>query len=218
MDVRLVKETSTTRIVEVDLRRNDGPTVTAKVTLGRGAKETQVQSVQMFTDAFPVTGPVVASLQGALPGATVLGYVERVDAPSGRAEFLTAYATTRAGGGRDVHLALIDPRAQPQTVRPTSFTAADEGSARALALMMAKRQACELVSNSGDPAAKLEYHLRTAALKPSSLQKVTNGGDSPVGFDPATDAFQFQLPHVWGDKAVFVTFAKDGSARLEDFN
>ena len=50
------------------------------------------------------------------------------------------------------------------------------------------------------------------------FEKVTDPAESAVGFNPATDALQFQLPHVWGDNAVFVTFAKDGSARLEDFN
>jgi hypothetical protein len=211
MDVRLVKETSTTRIVEVDIRRNDGPTVTAKVTLGKAANE--IQSVSMFTDTHPVTGPVVASLQAALPaGAKVLGYVERVDASSGKAEFLTAWSA--AGQSR---LSLVDPQAK--TNKPTSLASTDELSARSLALMMAKLKAFELVSNSGGPDdARFEYHLRTAALKPANLSKVTEPDDSAVGFTPATDAFQFQLSRVWGDIAVFVTFAKNGTLRLEDFN
>jgi hypothetical protein len=222
LDVRLVKETSSARVVEVDVRRNDGKMITAKLTLGLGAKAKEVQAVQLFTDAFPVTGVTVATLENTLkataPGATVLGYVERVDARSGRAEFLTAYATPRASGGRDVRLATVDPASVPPSVKPAALTGADELTARGLALMMAKRQAYELVAASGEDAPKLEYHLRTAALKPSSLARITQPADSAVGFDPTTDAFQFQLPRVWGDNAVVVTFAKDGAARLEDVN
>lgn len=218
LNVRLVKETTKERIVEVDVLRNDGRMVTAKVTLGMGAKAKEVKSVQMFTDMVPVTGPVVMSLQKTLgSGAKVLGYVERVDASTGKAEFLTAYAKPRATGGREIKLATIDPSKTPATVSPTTLTSADETTARSLALLMAKQQAYDLVSQGGDDA-KLEYHLRTAALKPTSLMKVTDPDESPVGFDPVTELFQFQLSNVWGDNAVMVTLAKDGSARLEDVN
>jgi hypothetical protein len=222
LNVRLVKDGSTARIAEVDVQRNDGRLVTAKVTLGVGTKANHVQSVELFTDAHPVTGPTVAALEAALrgtaPGATVLGYLERVDALSGRAEFLAAYATANATGGRDLQTATIDPSSTPASVKGAPLTAVDERTARALALMMARGQAYRMVSASGQDAARFEYHLRTAALKPTDLARITSGADSAVGFDPAKEAFQFQLDRVWGDNAVVVTFAKDGTARLEDVN
>ena len=166
-----------------------------------------------MTDAYPVTGPVVAALEQKLqrttPGARVVGYVERTDIASGTSEFLTAVKN-----GPTLQLSLV----RGDTVTPTTLSSTDEASARSLALMMARSQARELVNNAGEPASILEYHLRTGAATTKDLKRITRNEDSAVGFDPATDAFQFQLSNVWGDNAVFVTLRKDGTARLEDFN
>lgn len=209
MDVRLLAQTPTGPKVELDIHRNDGPTVTARLVATAQGPE----HIELVTDAQPVTGPVVASLEQKLqrttPGAKVVGYVERTDVATATTEFLTAVKN-----GRDVRLSLV----RGDTVTPATLATTDEATARSLALMMARFQARELVNQAAEPGPILEYHLRTAASTKSDLVRIDNPDDSAVGFDPATDAFQFQLARVWGDNSVFVTLRKDGTARLEDFN
>ncbi|MFT3714088.1 MAG: hypothetical protein QM817_41025 [Archangium sp.] len=209
LDVRLISQTPAGPQVEVDIHRNDGQTVTARLTAtARGP-----DAIQILTDAQPVTGPVVAGLERTLqqttPGARVVGYVERTDIATGQSEVLTAWKN-----GRAVQLSNI----KGDVVTPATLGSADEATARTLALMMARFQARELVNQDPEPGSILEYHLRTAAAKPGDLKRITKNADSPVGFDPASDAFQFQLSRVWGDNSVFVTLGKNGAARLEDFN
>lgn len=222
LDVRHVRDTRTSRIVEVDVRRNDGPTATFKVTLGVGSKAGQIVGVSVLKDSSPVTGPTVASLRAALPrtppGAAVLGYVERTDVATGRSDFLVAWQTPRPQGGRDIRLSRLDLSGATPLLVPATLGPGDEATARTLALQMAKHQAYRLTATHGGDDARLEYHLRTAALRPASLEVTARPDESPVGFDPAREAFQFMLPSVWGDNAVVVTFAKDGTARLEDVN
>lgn len=209
LDVRLVGQNKAGREVEVDIHRNDGVMVTARLTLGAHGP----QGIEMLTDAHPVTGPVVAALEQTLqrttPGARVVAYVERTDVATGASEVLTAWKH-----GRQLQLSTV----RGEVVTPATLTSADLSTARALALMALRSQANELVNNDPEPAARFEYHLRTAAATASGLTRITDPDESPVGFDPATDAFQFQLARVWGDNSVFVTLAKDGTGRLEDFN
>lgn len=206
IDVRLVAQTPAGPKVEVDIHRTDGATVTARlVATARGP-----ENVEIVTDAYPVTGPVVAALEQKLAaGAKVVGYVERTDVATGTSEFLTAVKN-----GREVSLQLI----KGNTVTPATLSATDEATARSLSLMMARYQARQLVNNDPEPGSILEYHLRTGGAKTTDLKRIKKNEDSPVGFDPATEAFQFQLSRVWGDNSVFVTLAKNGTARLEDFN
>lgn len=104
------------------------------------------------------------------------------------------------------------------TITPKVLGARDEAAARDLAVQLARAHAEDMVS---DPElaelARLEVALRTGWTQPADLVSV-DPGDSPVGFDPATERFQLMLPSVWGDNAVVVTFAKDGTLRVEDLN
>ena len=52
---------------------------------------------------------------------------------------------------------------------------------------------------------------------PSRIFERVQPADSAVGFNTTTDRAQFVLPRVWGDNAVFVTFQKNGTVRVEDF-
>lgn len=89
----------------------------------------------------------------------------------------------------------------------------------ALALSAARHRAETLVADAGaGDMAFLEVLLRTAWTTPDDLERITDPADSPVGFDPATEVAQFMLGGVWGDMAVFVTFARAGTVRVEDFN
>ncbi len=209
IDVRLVGQNAAGREVEVDIHRNDGVMVTARLTLGaRGP-----QDIEMLTDANPVTGPVVAALEQTLqrttPGAKVVGYVERTDLATGKNEVLSAWKN-----GRQVQLSTV----RDGVVTPLTLGTTDLSTARSLATMMARYQARELVNMDPEPGSVFEYHLRTAAVTSSTLKRISNPDESPVGIDPSSDAFQFQLSRVWGDMSVFVTLGKNGTARLEDFN
>ena len=88
-----------------------------------------------------------------------------------------------------------------------------------LALSAARHRAETLVADAGAPdMALLEVLLRTAWTTPDDLERITDPADSAVGFDPATEVAQFMLGSVWGDNAVFVTFARTGAVRIEAFN
>jgi hypothetical protein len=89
----------------------------------------------------------------------------------------------------------------------------------ALALSAARHRAEVLVADAGaDDMALLEVLLRTAWATPDDLERITDPADSAVGFDPATEVAQFMLGAVWGDNAVFITFARAGTVRVEAFN
>ncbi|MCK6548819.1 hypothetical protein L6R52_23445, partial [Myxococcota bacterium] len=95
---------------------------------------------------------------------------------------------------------------------------ADEALARDLALVLARSHAAKLVADPQiEDAARLEVALRTGWADAASLERVDPQG-SAVGFDPRREHVQLAMPSVWGDNAVFVTFAKDGTVRVEDVN
>lgn len=97
-------------------------------------------------------------------------------------------------------------------------TADDAQLARQLSLGLARGHAASMVADpSIADAARLEVALRTRWATFSDLEQV-DPAQSAVGFDPAKDRVQFTLPSVGGDNAVFVTFAKRGAVRVEDFN
>lgn len=160
---------------------------------------------------------LAARLQTALGSPrTVLAHA---NVPSATVAFVAAH---RPASGGPLTLSKIDIESggASATVTPKAMgtSAADRELARALALQLARGQAQRLVSDpSIAPAARLEVALRTAWATPADLVEV-DPADSAVGFDPATDRTQLMLPRVWGDNAVFVTFARNGAIRLEDFN
>ena len=87
-----------------------------------------------------------------------------------------------------------------------------------LALSAARAYAAKLVVGLDDDVPLLEVLLRTMFRTPSDLEIVVDPEESAVGFDPRIERAQYMLGSVWGDNAVFVTFAFDGTARVEDFN
>lgn len=100
----------------------------------------------------------------------------------------------------------------------TSVGPADAQLASDLAVIIARAHAQAMVADPQMPdTARLEVALRTGWADASSLEAQTPA-DSAVGFDPKKEQFQWMLPRVWGDNAVFVTFGKDASVRVEDFN
>ncbi len=164
----------------------------------------------------PLRAALAQHLETALGGPKdVVGYVGRDN--SAGPGFVVAY---RPQGSRDTpKLATI--RIQlggAATVTEKKLVAGDAELARDLALQIARHHAQGMVA---DPAivdaARLEVALRTLWAKPEDLT-VPVPAESPVGFDAAKERFQFSLGNVWGDNAVFVTFAKDGTLRVEDMN
>lgn len=144
----------------------------------------------------------------------VLGWVGRDNNGVG---FVVAHQPS-AGGPIKTTMVRIAVGGATASITPQPLGAADQGLARDLALNLARAHAAKLVDDPAiDAAAKLEVALRTRWATQAELQAV-DPADSAVGFDPTRERFQFMLPRVWGDNAVFVTFAKDGTARVEDFN
>ncbi len=106
------------------------------------------------------------------------------------------------------------------TVTPTAIgaSASDAQLAKELALVLARAHAQRLVADPpiGDDA-RLEVALRTGWRQLADLE-AQDATSSPVGFDPTTERAQWMLPRVWSDTAVIVTFAKDGTLRVEEAN
>lgn len=147
----------------------------------------------------------------------VLGWAGR-DSSQG-VGFVVAHRPVAGGAARlsDLRIQLGGATA---TVTPRALgTSADDRTlARDLALSMSRAHAEALVADPGiGDAARLEVALRTRWAQTSDLEEV-RAADSAVGFDPASERVQLMLPRVWGDMAVFVTFANDGTLRIEDFN
>ena len=106
------------------------------------------------------------------------------------------------------------------TVTPKAIgtTAADTALARDLALVLARAHAHDMVKDPGiGDDARLEVALRTGWTQANELE-AQDASSSPVGFTPASERVQLMLPRVWGDHAVVVTFAKNGTLRIEDTN
>ncbi len=154
-------------------------------------------------------------------GQLRLSYAAEAKALAGNNVLLSRAEATKVASDdlRGAITALID--GQPG-VRLNVDMVVDEAIKRALqrlkSVNVAGTQYVSKAEVDAIPASRFEYHLRTAAATASGLKRITDPDESPVGFDPATDAFQFQLARVWGDNSVFVTLAKDGTGRLEDFN
>lgn len=143
----------------------------------------------------------------------VLGWVG-ADSSAGVA-FVAAHQD--AAGG-PVKMSTIRIAMGGATASVTPYNPSSEARARELALVLARAHAHQLVADPSVPeAARLEVALRTGWAMPQDLS-VPPPDESAVGFDPAKERYQFQLSSVWGDNAVFVTFAKNGQLRIEDFN
>ncbi|MEZ4257042.1 MAG: hypothetical protein R3A78_15240 [Polyangiales bacterium] len=124
---------------------------------------------------------------------------------------------TGVGVTAPITLASVDPT----TGRFASITPASISNARleTLALSATRHHAEHMVDGLGD-LPLLEVLLQTAWSTTADLVPTTaaDAEESAVGFDPTTEYAQYMLPHVWGDNAVFVTFTKSSTARIEDFN
>ena len=139
------------------------------------------------------------------------------DDPSGPG-FLVVHQPEGASTARLAMVRIQLGGAAPVTPRALTTSAADAVDARDLALVVARHHAEAMVADPSLPAAaRLEVALRTRWAQSSALEAVAPE-ESAVGFDPATEAHQLALMGVWGDNAVFVTFAKDGALRVEDVN
>jgi hypothetical protein len=145
----------------------------------------------------------------------VLGWVGRDDAQG--VAFVVAHRAANGGPSKTSTVRIAVGGATASVIaRPLG--PADQGLAQDLAVNLARAHAATLVADPGiADAARLEVALRTRWATAANLETV-DPADSAVGFDPVKERFQFMLPRVWGDNAVFVTFAKDGTARVEDFN
>ncbi len=133
--------------------------------------------------------------------------------------FVAAHRAT-SGGPLSLSTIHIATGGAPATVTSKALgtSASDLQLARDLAVQLARVHAQKMVEDPAvPPAAKLEVALRTLWATSADLV-VPDPQDSSVGFDPAKERAQFMLPSVWGDNAVFVTFARNGTVRVEDFN
>lgn len=147
----------------------------------------------------------------------VLGWVGR-DGSLG-VGFVVAHQPA-SGGPATLSMVRIQVGGASATVTPKAMgtTASDTQLAKDLAINLVRAHAAAMVADPSMPdAARLEVALRTRFAQASELE-VVSPADSPVGFDPAKDRLQLMLGNVWGDNAVFVTFAKSGAVRVEDFN
>ncbi len=139
--------------------------------------------------------------------------------PSATVGILAAHRPT-SGGPITLSTIHVASGGATATVRPKALgtSATDLDAARQAALGIARAHAETMVEDpSISDAARLEVALRTRWATFDSLERV-DPADSAVGFDTTTDRVQFMLPRVWGDTAVFVTFQKNGTVRVEDFN
>ncbi len=193
-----------------------GGEIRARLTVPADGSEPVVDQVTVPAVSEPPLAALLGQHLAVTHGATqVMGWVGRDDA-SGPG-FIVAH---RPGGQGPARLdeVRIHLGGATSTVTAKPLGAADSGLARDLALVLARRHAQDLVASPEmSDGARLEVALRTGWAQPSALQ-AQDSEESAVGFDPATERFQFMLPSVWGDNAVFVTFAQDGTLRVEDFN
>lgn len=150
-------------------------------------------------------------------GVDVLGWVGRDNAQG--PGFIVAHKP--AGGGGPTELATVRIAlggAATVTSKRIGTSAEDAQLARDLAIVLARAHAHDMVD---DPAinddARLEVALRTGWRQAPELE-LQDASSSPVGFTPASERVQLMLPRVWGDNAVIVTFANNGTLRIEAVN
>ncbi len=186
-------------IADLEFARPEG-VLSIAITLGNGEPAVSLRAVSPNLD--PELRDSIAALIGG--SADVLAV-----APHGN-----AYDVVFRAGSALPKLARVDFAASTVTsILPSTLDAAAQ---RALALSAAQHHAEQLVAEQS-ATAQLEVMLRTAWKTPADLEAVS-AEDSAVGFDTATELSQFMLGSVWGDNAVFVTFRKNGTVRVEDFN
>lgn len=216
--VEVVATRSTSTGTELDLAwlPPTGGRIEASLTVPRDGGDATVSGLRL---------PSIVDSGQALADrlTTALGVPQTVlgsgSIPSSTVGFLAAHRPA-AGGPitlSTVHVALGGASA---TVRPKALgtSATDLEAARQAALGLARAHAEAMVADPSVPdAARLEVALRTRWATFDSLERV-EPADSAVGFNTTTDRAQFVLPRVWGDNAVFVTFQKNGTVRVEDFN
>ncbi len=212
--VKATRKTSTATQFDLEWRPPTGGTLSAKLNVPKNGSDATVEGLSMPS----VVGMTETGLADRISAATGVPQVGLSYAQSG-SDWLVAH---RPAAGGPVKLSLVKVALGGATASVTPATigsgAAQTEVARSLSLGLARVHAETLVANAGNPDdARLEVALRTRWASFADMQSVAPA-DSAVGFDATKDRAQFMLSRVWGDNAVFVTFAKDGSVRLEDFN
>lgn len=101
------------------------------------------------------------------------------------------------------------------TVTPMTLIARERGLAEDLAVQLLRSEANKAVAGEPNDPLKFGVAMRTAWLEAGDLTRITTAADSPVGFNPRTDLFQFELTRAVGDAPMHVTFAKDGTLRVD---
>lgn len=218
-EVEIVARQAVTGGERFDLRWRppSGGAIEAKLTVPTNGDEPTLTGVTLPP---PLERMLAESLEGRLK--TVLGTDRKVIGWVGRDDsqgvaFVVAHRAA-AGGPATLSTVRIAMGGASATVTPKPLGTGDQQLARDLAAVIARGYAPTMVADpSIAPAAKLEVALRTSWVQPADLEAV-DPTDSAVGFDPSTERAQFMLGRVWGDNAVFVTFGKNGSVRVEDFN
>lgn len=196
-----------------------GGSIVAKLNVPRNGDDATIEALSL-----PSLGMTEQALADRLTTALgvpqqVLGYGSVPTAPGAGVGFAAAHRPV-AGGPITLSTIQIAVGGASAEVKPKTLGtgAADLDLARQLALGLARTHAATMVAEPSIPdAARLEVALRTRWTTFTDLQQV-DPADSAVGFDAAKDRAQFMLPSVWGDSAVFVTFQKSGTVRVEDFN
>jgi len=121
-----------------------------------------------------------------------------------------------AGGPVSTSAITIEIGGDTGAIAPKNFTRADVERARNLALGLARIHGEGMVSDpSYTDAQRLEVALKTR-FRP--LEDMKSQDASSPAWVQGTDVLQFELPSVWGDNAIFVTFTRNGQVRLEDMN
>ncbi|MBI5548226.1 MAG: hypothetical protein HY901_30470 [Deltaproteobacteria bacterium] len=206
---------------QLDLRWRppSGRVIEAKLTVPSGGGEPAIDGLQLPPMPEPDLAQGLAQrLQTALgEPREVLGWVGR-DNSQGPG-FVVAHRPTSDG---PVTLSTVRIHVGGETATVTSkamsTSASDKQLARDLAIELARTHAAQMVADPELPdAARLEVALRTCWAQAADLE-APPPDESAVGFDSAIERYQLMLGGVWGDNAVFVTFAKNGGVRIEDFN
>lgn len=112
-----------------------------------------------------------------------------------------------------LRIGLDESGARVATVTPTTFTTADAGLAQELALWILRSEANKAVAAEPNDGLKLQVAMRTGWAQTGDLTRVRS--NSPVGFNSRTELYQFEFPRAVGDAPMHVTYAKDGTLRID---
>lgn len=212
VEIRATEQLATGDRFELAWRPARGGTLSARLFVPSNGDAPEVDRVTVP----PVLEAVLVDRLKVLLGPTqgpvdVLGWVGRDG--GGMPGFVVAHQPEGARGPLVLSDVRIHLGGQDATVTPVVIGAADESLARDLALSVSRHYAQQLVADPQHPELmRLEVALRTGWTSSGDLTRIR---DDSAGFNSRTDRFQFQLSPL-GDIGVVVTFAKDGTIRLEE--